>query len=522
MKKNFKIASLLKTTLASALCCAGIAAFAEVEVADAAQPAQNAEASLPPPIQTVLPLSLDPVFASHYAHALETHPAIAAAKARETAALRKAGALDISFKTPILSASAGYAGGPDDMPGISLTRAAAQDSISFAAGVEAPVAKGIYAGAGAAQRFLTDSPDADAQTALGVRLRIPLMKDFKHALNEGEVSKLRAEALVAAAESAKIRATLSRDIFLAWNIALRSAADADAVARAEQRAEKLLEETSERARFQDVAGYQVFPAQYEVALRKEELLDARQSTIARLETLKEHLGLSSATGAVIVSRSATNAVFTAANAVILHRDLAFSAADTLSASPAYLSAIAKLAASKAALQTIVEGAKDSLDFSAGAGFRGETDSGVIGTDDIITQNTAIFEIGITYRRSLGRSGADAEIAATKAEVEACEADVAATKNEVLAALARAQTGFAGACARLSLALEAIERASAALSAEESRFNLGEGTSRNVLDAQKDLTNATRRGISVAGSVVDSFVELLYSAGIDPQQAFCGE
>ena len=473
----------------------------------------------PLPHSGILSTALDSAFVANYARALETHPAIAAAIARERAALNKTGALAASFATPVLSASAGYSSGVDDVPGISLPRIAPQDAVALSAGVEAPVAKGVYAGAGAAQRFLTDTPEADAQTALGARVRVPLLRDFGHALNERELSKLRAAAAAAAAETALARASLSREIFLAWNLLLRAEADAEAVASAEQRAEKLLEETSERARSQDVAGYQVFPAQYEVALRKEELLDARQNAAARLETLRERLGLAGDESGAAVSRGATNAIFAAANSIIRRKDLAFPAAEALRASPARLAAAAKLAAAEAALQALVEDSRDTLDFTAGAGFRGEAESGLIGSDNILAKDSAVFEAALVYKRPLGRGGADAEIAAAKAEVEACEADLAAAKNEILAELARAQTGFAAACARLSLALEAIGRAGAALDAEESRFNLGEGTSRNVLDAQKDLTNATRRGIAVAGAVADSFAELLHAAGFDPAQAF---
>ena len=81
--------------------------------------------------------------------------------------------------------------------------------------------------------------------------------------------------------------------------------------------------------------------------------------------------------------------------------------------------------------------------------------------------------------------------------------------------------LAGAAARLSLAAEAIDEAGKTLASEEQRFNLGEGTSRNVLDAQKDLTTAVRRGIVVARSVVNALVELCHAAGVNPVELVAG-
>ena len=475
----------------------------------------------------ILPRSLDPAFASVYSHAITNHPAILAAGLRAESAYLKFDAFGTLFKTPTLNASLGYSAGADDVPGVSIGRVAPEGSVSVGAGVEAPVGKGVYAGVGAAQRFLTDSDEADAQTAVGARLRVPLIKDFGYALNEHESQKLRAEAFIAEAEQRRIRADVSREIFLAWNLYLRSAADTEAVAQAVRRAEKLLDETSERAKFQDVAGYQLFPAQYEVALRKEELQEARQNTAARLETLREKLGfcytpVNKTEPASVISAPSSNAVFAAAGAIIKRRDLTFSAEHALNVSPAIAVAGEKWSLASMTILALKQSQKDTLDFTAGAGFRGETANGIIGTDGILTKDTAVFEIGLTYKRPLGRTGFNKEIEAANKELEAVNEEASAVQNEVVAALVRAQITFASACGRLELAQEAIARARDSLEAEESRFNLGEGSSRNVLDAQKDLTNATRRGISVAGAVADALVELLHAAGADPFDVFENE
>ena len=67
--------------------------------------------------------------------------------------------------------------------------------------------------------------------------------------------------------------------------------------------------------------------------------------------------------------------------------------------------------------------------------------------------------------------------------------------------------------RLALARSAVAEAGRVLAAEDERFALGEGSSRNVLDAQKDLTSASRRHVAVAGQVVSALAELRHALGL---------
>lgn len=468
----------------------------------------------------VISEAFDPVFVTNLVHAVEGHPSVVAAKMREQATGYQADGLGYSFRSPELSAATGYAKGVDDIQGISLTRVAPEDAVVFSGGVEAPVGGGIYAGGGVAERVLTESSVGDGdelrQTSLGARARVPLLRDYRYGLHRHEFSKLQALALSESAEREKMQCIVARDAFLSWNGYLRGVADMQAVERAVERAEKLCEQTTERANLKDVAEYQVFPTKYEVALRREELQEARQNVRSGLETLRERLGLQAyGENVALTSVRGTNAILSMALSITEFHELEFSTEDVVKHHPACLSALAKLEAVRAALSLAVETAKDSLDVSAGIGWRGETDSGLFGNEAIETGDQDVLEVGISWKRSLDKRGVRADVAVAKAQVEAAQAEWRVVENEVLASLARAQTVFASACGRLELASSAIEEARKALASEESRFNLGEGTSRNVLDAQKDLTTATRRGISVAGTVADAMVELVYAAGQNP-------
>ena len=78
---------------------------------------------------------------------------------------------------------------------------------------------------------------------------------------------------------------------------------------------------------------------------------------------------------------------------------------------------------------------------------------------------------------------------------------------------RAQTLFVAACRRLASVDRAVEEAQGSLDAESERFRLGEGRSRLVLDAQKDLSAANRSANAAAAQVIRAFINKSYAAGI---------
>lgn len=465
----------------------------------------------------------DPIFSAHLQHAVEAHPIVVAAKLRAQAAGYVTDALIDTFDAPELVAAAGYARGADDVPGISIGRVSPADAVTFSGGVEAPVGGGVYAGAGAAQRVLTASEAGNDlfQTSIGARARMPLLQDYQYGLHRREVSKLSAEAFAVQMACLEIQYDVGRNALLAWNAYLRSQADLEAVGSAVMRAEKLYEQTSARAELKDVAAYQIFPTKYEVALRREELREVQQHLDSGLETLRERLGLHTRPSEThgLEPVVGTNSIFVVGRKIAEFDGIVFSVLDTLDRHPRCLVKKAEEDLAMAVLSLMVERAKDAVDVTAGIGWRGETDSGILGDDALETRRNEVLEIGISWKRPLDKRGVRMDIAVARTRLAAARAERQAVENEVLAALARAQNVFSSACGRLQLASSAIEEARKALEAEESRFNLGEGTSRNVLDAQKDLTSATRRGVFVFATVMDAWVELVHASGRNAAEIF---
>jgi len=114
---------------------------------------------------------------------------------------------------------------------------------------------------------------------------------------------------------------------------------------------------------------------------------------------------------------------------------------------------------------------------------------------------------------LGFDSERARAAAREADARAAQADLAVIALRVAAEHARAVVAFASACDRLDSVDRAVEEALTSLDAESDRFRLGEGRSRLVLDAQKDLSAATRRANAAAAETIRAFADLVRAAGV---------
>lgn len=443
------------------------------------------------------------------------HSDAVAAAARAVAAQRRAEAVGAGFRDPTLEGSTGFSDGPGQAPHVTLPRVLPADALSAQVGIEAPVGAGLYGGAGVAERRLTATDDGSDrwQSIAGARLRLPLLRDRGYALTRYEEEQLAAEAVAVEAEARAVVAFLARDIVRAYAEWLQDVADAREVARAVDRAEKLLDETASRAALQVVAEYQVYPARFEAALRREELEAARQQIRTRLQTLAERLGkpeppaLAETDGDLLVRW-----------AEALSGVDAGTLADARALRAECLVAKARAEAAQVAVAAASEALKGDLSLSAGASWENEATADGDAAEDSASDEPFGFEVAVTFRRPWGRDGERARVAAAQADADARLAELATVDVQIASQVARARTAFEGACARLALARGAVEEARRVLAAEDERFSLGEGSSRNVLDAQKDLTSATRRNVAVAGQVVTAMAELRYALGVPLHKA----
>ena len=464
--------------------------------------AESLPASSAPPWRSGLALCLQ--------QAVDANPRIASAQWRARAAGLDADAARLAFRAPVFQASAGASADPAAAPFTSHAFQVAENAASAQAGVEAPVARGVYAGAGVRAFSSLAEDDDDSGALAGARLRVPLWKDRGFAANRLETERLSAESR---AQFWTFRATLLDELQAVadgYALLLLRLADAGEVAEALARAETLATEADERARMQDVASYQVFPARYETAVRREELSSARNLVVQALRSLEEAVGAAGAPSLDVAS-SSTNAasalVAWAASASSLSpADAALDAASVTNC-PEVLASEASADARVHVVREAGEGEKPSLDLVLGAGWSTEEDSDTLAK--------AGYGAALVLRTPIFRDGSRAKIRAAEARARASGEDFASVRLAATVRHAKAVAAFTNACARLALAEASVRQASLSLDAENDRFSIGDGTSRNVLDAQKDLSTAKRRRLAVAKEVVSGFLELRRAAGFFP-------
>ncbi len=436
----------------------------------------------------------------------EDHPRYLAQRARAQSAQLLRKAVKEQFRSPVLSASAGRTENPTDAPRTSFTGSIDANSTYAGAGVEAPLFRGVYGGVGA---YVTQDAtglrdDDSAEVGVGASLRIPLLQDRDFALNEFELLQLRFQ------EQGRFHAMqgelldISTDIVKQYAKWLFSVADAQEVEKALNRAEKLLEQSTERVRLKDLAQYQIYPAKYEATLRREQLELARQSIQTQAAELAQSFGLTSVPD---LETESSDTLLRWAYALTKLDIESLSDISITNASPAVLAARRLVEAAWVDAVRTEEQMRDELDLNIGAGWRSDevADSG----------NEFGYTVSILYKRNLDKSGDEARVAAKQSEVEALRADYEEILLKTQIAREKALIEFRNACGRLLIARAAAVAAAEALEAENDRFALGEGSSRNVLDAQQDLTSATRRHLAVAGEVIAGMAELRRVVGVMP-------
>ncbi|MEI8352675.1 MAG: TolC family protein, partial [bacterium] len=134
------------------------------------------------------------------------------------------------------------------------------------------------------------------------------------------------------------------------------------------------------------------------------------------------------------------------------------------------------------------------------------------TPGLLSGDRASAAAVLVWTRPWSQTGDRARLRESRAR----EAQLAETHRELLnrlnADLAAASHEFDGARERLKEITMAVEQARLTLEAESERFRLGEGRSRNVLDAQNDLTKAYRSRNAVVAALLKGHSDFMYASG----------
>ncbi|MCL1888151.1 MAG: TolC family protein [Kiritimatiellaeota bacterium] len=411
------------------------------------------------------------------------------------------------FYDPKLEAGLLHAGGPLRSPDSFLPGYVEADTLAARGGVSLALDPGVHLNASLTHWQAYDSARRDGHAAVaGLSAKIPLLKDrgFETARLSTQVER----ELVDVAKStwdATVQ-DVTYNIAHAYIAHLRAQAAHQESLSSSNRAARIYAETQERVKLTANAAYELHTARMEVALRTD---DVQAADNARVQ-------------AVAVLRLASNSGLPQDDVfwVPLPDELQRWAALCRSAAPAALTNEPPLSnrpelraaermtrVRETQSKLAAEEMKSDLSLRAGVGWRlHDSQWGYNGGDAFG------WEIGIVWSRPLGgEAERHAHHAATMEQaIAACQR--LHVGNTIASEAVRARAALESALHRFEFVQSAVEEAKNSLTAEEERFRLGEGRTRNVLDAQKDLTNANLRSHDVAAELLRAYFDLAYARG----------
>ena len=451
---------------------------------------------------------LPPEVAAVVAIASTNHPGVLSARHERAAAQEDRRALD-SFYSPSASLAGGASRGPSEAPATGLSAAFPDDALGAYAGLRAPVAGGAYLGVGAAQRRLDSAlPDGASvwQTLGGVRLSVPLLQDAGFASQHAREEAADETALQRGSDADAAMSVAGHDVAAAYAYELYAAALVAQYRKALGRVEALLGETAERVKLETMAEYQVYPAEMEVQFKRD---DVRQYETVRTNA---HHALELAAGGATLPQPPEGLLGRWA-AACATADVARIVATLGGERPEVAAARRAVLAAEARGRELAESARSSLSLSAGVGYQGEGDGFGVGSEAMLRDDRAGFDVALVWSRPLSFDGEEAAVRAQRRRTAALRERLRRIEAEALAQRLQAEARLQSAVARMATVSAAVEAASKALAAESERLSLGEGRSKNVLDAQTDLTSAEGRANLAAYDLVCSFLDLMLAAGV---------
>ncbi len=437
---------------------------------------------------------------------LSAHPLVIAAQRRVDQARQARAAADAAFDTR-LTASAGAGSWPRAVPGSSFGSVLGGSRAGLEAGLERAVLPGAVLAAGVAGRRLAEAESGDEdlyRSLAGVQVRVPLLRDRGLARWRWESRQAEALAAAAAARLDGVLQQLRFDSDSALVDLLQAEADLAAYRGAAGRVARLQAEAEQLVALNVVPEYQLFPARLQASLSAEQVAAAEQQCLevrARLAALLGPLpGEGEAGGQALLEWATPDG----------------GSPPTLEAALAHRATAAELVALIAAAREAEGAAGDALrpDLSAvlAGTWQGGESERVWASESSADDGAFGYEAALVLSVPLERRAERAARTAAGARTAELVALLDQERRQAVRELDTAQAAVRQAGARLALVGAAVENATRAMQAEAERFRLGEGRSRNVLDAQKDLTDAELRQHAAAGALLRARAALAFAAG----------
>lgn len=441
------------------------------------------------------------------ARALERSPRILAARGRVGQALAAWQETD-GFLDPALYAAAGVSDWVRSIPGAGSGPGLTERAAVLRAGVELPVRPGLYVGAGLSEDYWFEPAGRDDglyQTTFGVRARVPLMRDRGLRQWRLRQSEALADYRRALADLQAEMQALRHDVEQTYVGVQERLASLEVAREATARFGRLLDETRQLVDLQVVAEYQAAPAHMEWELRREEELQAGHLHAASLVRLAEMVG----GGPVSVSGGAESLLAEAERAALPE---SMTPAEALPWRGDYAALLSEVERLEARIMRAGDERRPNVAIEAAATWRGESADSVFGSETLVSEDHVGGELAVVWRQALGGRAERGRLEAERARLDEVRARLVERELRIAADLDVARREFGAARERLAATGRAVEAAAQTLAAESERFRLGEGRSRNVIDAQRDLTALAQRRAVIAAQLLRSRSDFLYAAG----------
>ena len=386
------------------------------------------------------------------------------------------------------------------------------------AGVDAAILPGVYLGTRVEQSYYSQLQDSIVtnvfenynnlwQSLAGLRLGVPLLRD--RGFLQWKLSDERAAKRFSMAQNhwRAVTQQCRHNVEQQYIAVLEAVAQRYVAQAALTRVEKLLKEAQELVRLKIVPGYQLFTARSEVALRRESETADQQACATTQTRLRELLGTSQPAQPV---QSSFDTLILWAESVELPP--LFAEDKALKARGDYNEILNFIEVAEKEQAINQDNLRSDLSLNMETTLQGEDPNDVIGTGRYLNERNLGASIGLTWKRPWGYRTEKARMRAISATIDARYELLRQTAIRIRAELKIQHEQFMSAQDRMSMVSQAIVAARQALEAENERFCLGEGRSRNVLDAQKDLTDALKRQIVIAVELLRAYSDFLYASG----------
>lgn len=443
------------------------------------------------------------------ARAFSASPGLSAAARRVEQARARADGVRLEFYDPALSVSGGRSGVSRGIPGSSAVFILPDNAAALQAAVDVPAPPGLYFSIGAAERYFTERANGDPamyQTLVGAQIRVPLLRDRGFRQWKARCGASAADYAAAQAEWLASAQETALDVERAYIAAIESEA-ALAVARdAAERSRLLLREAEKLVALSVIPEYQVFPVEMALELRMTEETQAAQARRVALLRLGAAVGSETpvepeAGGDWLMTEAETSDLppLPEVQAAAGRRGL-------------YLALVSGALSAQRRAERALDDLRSDVSLNAGATWQGENTDGPFGNELVTSDRNFGAEVSLIWRRPLGFAGEEKQVAESRALLAEFDERLAAARLRVATELKTAHSEWEAAQRQLAGATRALAAARKTLDAEQERFLMGDARSRNVTDAQADLTAAMNRANRIAAAMLRARADYYYACG----------